>query len=460
VAVTEIQSVAAVSGGTSNTHPTVTLAATPATGNLLVAFVNVRITAGDVTVTMPGDWTPVQQKLSVTSTSRQAVFYKTAAVSEPTVAQATLTAARQWVMFVVEAHSTTSGGWALDKSASNAASGASPTTGTTATTVSADEYLAAGICAITSVTLATPTNSFAITQQQVEGGTLSAAMLTRVVAAVGAYSTGATYSGGSAGYAATIQTFRVATSTVTAGGAALTGTGSLEARGTYATPTLFFGAAFGYTSTDEYPVWTDISSYGQGFTWQRGRQNELNQIQAGTATLTLNDPRSYFDPDNTASPFYPNVKPGLPVRAILFVGSSMYPLFHGFAERLPRTERVTNVHTRRQIDLTDGLALLAYAGLGGDAYPVQTSDQRVTAVLDNIGWPSTRRVIGTGSETLQDVAYPAEDTTTALTHLQALDASEDGLLYVDASNNVVFVGRAALASPPYTVASATFKDTA
>jgi hypothetical protein len=456
VAITEIQSNAAVSGGTTNTHPTVTLAATPATGNLLVAIVNVKIQSGDVTVTMPADWTPAQQKVNTTSASRQAVFYKTAGASEPATATATLTAARQWVMFIVEAHSTAAGGWTLDKSANNAASSANPTTGTTATTAAAEEYIAAGICAITTVTLATPTNSFAILQQQVEGGNLSAAMLTRIVAATSTYTTGATYSGGTGSYAATIQTFRVTSGTVTATGAALTGTGSLEARATYATPTLFIGAAFGYTPTDTYPVWTNISTYGHSFTWQRGRQNELNQIQAGTATLTVHDPRSYFDPDNTSSPFYPNVKPGLPVRALLFVGSTMYTLFYGFAERLPRTQRVSSTYTQRQIDLTDGFALLANAGLAGDSYAVENSGTRVANVLANTGWPATKQTIGTGSETLQDVVFPGEDTTSALSHLQALDSSEDGLLYLDGAGNVVFVGRASLD----TTSKATFTDTA
>jgi hypothetical protein len=453
MAVTEIQ---AINAQATSTHPTATLPATPAAGNLLVVITHVKIGGAD-TITMPAGWTLAQEKTGGTY-FKQSVFYKTAGASESATVTATITASRQWMIDVVEAHSSVSGGWQLDKTANNTGTSASPSTGTTAATTAAEEYLVAAVCIASAVTFSAPTNSFAIKQQQAQPAYgLSATLLTRIVAATSTFSTGAT-SSTSALYAATIQTFKVAGTTVT-GGASLSGVGRLTARGTYATPTLSILAAFGYTSTDPEPVWTDISSYGQAFTWQRGRQNELNQIQAGTASLVVHDPHSYFDPDNTASPFYPNIKPGLPIQAILFVGSSMYPLFYGFAERLPRTDRVTSVYTRRQIDLTDGLALLAYAGLGDDSYPVQTSDQRVAAVLDNIGWPTTRRMIGTGSETLQDVAFPAEDTTTALTHLQALDASEDGLLYVDAANNVVFVGRAALASPPYTVSSATFKDT-
>jgi hypothetical protein len=462
MAITEVQSVSA-GNAVSGTTATATLAAAPTTGNLLVAVVSADThSAGDVTISMVGTgWATAQQKLGASNWARQAVFYKTAGASESATIQATLTAARYWAISVVEAHSSVAGGWVLDKTANNSGSGgASGTSGTTATTTAGDEYLAAAFTISPyTATMSAPTNSFAIKEQVTSGAGTAHALLTRIVTATATYSTGGTFSAIGL-YIATIQTFKVATTTVTPGAVTLSGAGRLTAHAYYATPTLSFLAAFGYTSTDPAPVWTDISSYAREFVWQRGRQNELNQIQAGTATLTINDPRSYFDPDNTASPFYPNVKPGLPVRAILFVGAAAYPLFYGFAERLPRTDRVTSVYTRRQIDLTDGLALLAYAGLGDDTYPAQTSDQRVAAVLNNIGWPTTRRTIGTGSETLQAVAYPADDTTTALTHLQALDASEDGLVYVDASNNVVFVGRAALASAPYTVSSAIFKDTA
>jgi hypothetical protein len=456
VAITEIQSASALypAPGGDSTHPTVSLLATPTLGNLLVAIVDVNVNSGDVTVTMPVDWTQVQQVLR-SGARRQAVFYKTAGASESVTARATLSATRAWAMCIVEAHSTITSGWGVDKSASNSGSSGSPTTGTTATTAVAEEYAVAGIVGYNSVALTSPTNSFVI-KEQVGAGGVSSAMLTRILAATGTYSTGGTYVAQSPAYAATIQTFRPVASTVTATGAALTGTGSLEGRATYATPTLFIGAAFGYTPTDTYPVWTNISTYGHSFTWQRGRQNELNQIQAGTATLTVHDPRSYFDPDNTASPFYPNVKPGLPVRALLFVGSTMYTLFYGFAERLPRTQRVSSTYTQRQIDLTDGFALLANAGLAGDSYAVENSGTRVANVLANTGWPATKQTIGTGSETLQDVVFPGEDTTSALAHLQALDSSEDGLLYLDGAGNVVFVGRASLD----TTSKATFTDTA
>jgi hypothetical protein len=57
------------------------------------------------------------------------------------------------------------------------------------------------------------------------------------------------------------------------------------------------------------PVWTDISSQVQSLSTTRGRQYELDTIQAGTANMVLLDSNEAFNPANTASAYYPNVVP-------------------------------------------------------------------------------------------------------------------------------------------------------
>jgi hypothetical protein len=457
VAITEIQSNIATSGIGASTTPAVSWPSTPAAGNLLYCVVACDITNGDVTISPPSGWLSSQSWRNLNNV-RQAFFYKTAGASESGVVQATISVNRAWIISIIEVHTTDPGGWLLDKLTQTAGTSTSPISGNTATTTKAEEWWVAGISCRLSATLTSPTNSFVIKQQSAQTY-LSSALLTRIVAATGAAQAGGTYASSMA-WVGGADTFMAQGQTVTATGANLTGLGSLEARANYATPTMIVQAAFGYGATDPLPVWTNISSYVRTFTWQRGKQNELNQLTAGTGTVILNDPNSHFDPSNTASPFYPNVKPGLPVRAILFVGASMYPLFYGFAERLPRTQRVTSVYTQRQIDLVDGFTQLAYAGLAGDTYPQQTADQRVAQVLDNVQWPTTRRRIGTATTTLQAITFAGEDDTRAQQHLQAVDDSEAGLLYVDGGNTLVFVGRNELAQPPYGISQATFGDLA
>lgn len=82
------------------------------------------------------------------------------------------------------------------------------------------------------------------------------------------------------------------------------------------------------------------------------------------------------------------------------------------------------------------------------------SDQRVTAVLDAVGWPAADRSIGDGRSALQDAALD----TTALEHLGAVDLTENGRLFVGKDGKVKFVGRHDLLKPPYTTSQGTFGD--
>src|SRR5262245_59922130 len=55
--------------------------------------------------------------------------------------------------------------------------------------------------------------------------------------------------------------------------------------------------------------WHDASDKLRGFSINRGRENELDRVDSGTATITLDNRDRQFDPLNTAGPWYPNVTP-------------------------------------------------------------------------------------------------------------------------------------------------------
>jgi hypothetical protein len=479
MAITEIQSSSARADN-KNKNPTVAWDNTPTAGNLLIAWIGWSEAGGDSTISLSG-WTQalIDGDVNLSGFVRGAFFYRQAGGGESKTVKATLTAARRWTISLVEVNSSTSAaGWQLEVSAHSSGTSTIPASGTTAVTTTANEYWMAGFACQNQATLSSPTNGFAIKEQQVPGSKgseyTSGVLLTKIVTATGAASTLGTYSN-SRPWVGVVATFRTISVTV-AGGFNLTGAGSLTASAYYTTPTLVVQAAFGFGPGDPAPVFTDISSYVRSCQWQRGRQNELNQTQAGTATVVLNDPDSHFDPNNIGalygeggygegdfggggSPFYPYIKPGLPVRAIMFIGNAVYPLFYGFAERLPRTSRVSNVYTQRQLELVDGFALLANAGLGGMTYAEEQSDVRVNNVLDDISWSSSARRIGTGVSPLQGIAYAEDDDTRAQTHLQSVSDSENGLLFCDGAGTLVFVGRHELiGDSAYTVPSAVFGD--
>ena len=62
-------------------------------------------------------------------------------------------------------------------------------------------------------------------------------------------------------------------------------------------PSFVCELALGYNPGDSAPVYTDVSTYLRSFHITRGRQYELNQMQAGTCDITLNEPGSQVRPD-------------------------------------------------------------------------------------------------------------------------------------------------------------------
>jgi hypothetical protein len=62
------------------------------------------------------------------------------------------------------------------------------------------------------------------------------------------------------------------------------------------------------------PTWVDVTSYVRSVQINRGREADLNSFDNGTATVELDNRDGRFNPSNTASPYYPNVKPRRQIR--------------------------------------------------------------------------------------------------------------------------------------------------
>jgi hypothetical protein len=185
------------------------------------------------------------------------------------------------------------------------------------------------------------------------------------------------------------------------------------------------------------PTWSaDITSYVRSWSTQRGTQRELQRVEAGMATITLNNRSGRFTPMNTSSPYYPYLLPMRRIRIRATWNAVTYPIFQGFVESWPATfpGGVDQVVT---LSLVDGFKVLSLATISS-ALSSQLSGARVGTVLDLVNWPAADRTIATGLSTVPAVT-PSNQS--ALDHLQSIEHAEGGRLFMSRDGKVTFVDR-------------------
>ncbi len=209
--------------------------------------------------------------------------------------------------------------------------------------------------------------------------------------------------------------------------------------------------------------WEVIDDYVAAFTIVRGRSGELGQYQPGTLALELDDPARHLDPENTASPFWPQIaSPNRRVRVRAEWDSVTYQLFDGYLDdhdRAPLEYSTSHEYARIDLTATDAFKLLAERemkparpftvgdpqlgvlddpsiAIGGGAleFPEQRTGQRIKRALELLGWPANLLDIDEGL-TLVLADQPTDD---ALTYLQRLARDEYGDLFVSELGLVTF----------------------
>lgn len=117
-------------------------------------------------------------------------------------------------------------------------------------------------------------------------------------------------------------------------------------------------------------VWTDITGFVAGHQLDRGRQHELDQFEAGTCTLDLDNADGRFNPWNADGPYYGLLKPRklLQVRAVW--NGATYTRFTGHVNSWPvlwpdpRSQQA-------QVQASDAFRLFQAADITGAGYAAQ-----------------------------------------------------------------------------------------
>lgn len=179
----------------------------------------------------------------------------------------------------------------------------------------------------------------------------------------------------------------------------------------------------------------DLSARLVSLSIQRGRTDDTQPSQTGTASIVLRNRDGVLDPLNTASALYPGVEP----RRTVNIYADSVQVFSGFVDDIDLAYSPgggADVIVRA----SDGLSRIATASFGtaGQVVSAEDSGARIASLLSAVPelWTGTTD-LDTGDSTL------AAGTATGnpLDYFRQVAQSEAGFLFVDRSGSLAFRNR-------------------
>jgi hypothetical protein len=201
-------------------------------------------------------------------------------------------------------------------------------------------------------------------------------------------------------------------------------------------------------------AYADLTSLVESVNITRGRSRQLDQFNAGTATVSFNNSSRILDPLNTSSIYYPYVLPRCPIQIL----ANGIPIYTGLITDWNLEYDIASNGDRMYAACSDAFTVLANTTLVAHTVTTETTSARINTVLDytEVQYQGTRN-IGTGSSTLGASAsssgFNIADGTNLLTYLQLINTSEQGYLFIAADGTLTFKGRSSVLNP---VSGATF----
>ncbi len=208
---------------------------------------------------------------------------------------------------------------------------------------------------------------------------------------------------------------------------------------------------------------SDISQYVRYFDISLGRSNEMGEFRAGTISFSVSNQDNRFNPSNTSSPYYDSanaitkIQPLKRVRMSATYDSITYRIFEGFIQSVPVKFISEGADSIVTFTCTDAFKIFQSAQLDGLGWRLGTagfselgestslsyqdeqelSSERITRILDAIGFPSNRRDILTGTKQVISQAI----TTNVLTGLRECETAENGQFFISKDGKATFRNR-------------------
>ncbi len=191
----------------------------------------------------------------------------------------------------------------------------------------------------------------------------------------------------------------------------------------------------------------DLTSMAESITITRGRNREMEQFNAGTASIRFSDPTRILDPLNTASIYYPFVGPRNPVE----IYADGIPIFTGVVGDWDLDYGYTADGNVTTATCADAFTVLANQAMDEWTPGAQLSGARVSTVLARPEILYQGGVaISAGASTLGAYVIPAGQNV--LQYLQNVTTSEQGYLFISADGTLTFRSRTEALNPAPTIA--------
>lgn len=229
--------------------------------------------------------------------------------------------------------------------------------------------------------------------------------------------------------------------------------------------------AFDDATLEPTPTWTRIDTITEANvrSWEieRGRRTEFEKTGTGTAVVRIVDKEGVFDPTNTGSAYYDGLEPMKQAAISLFdpVLEEWHTIFRGFIEDWNYVLHPTRDWFDLELQLVDGFAVLASSelvpGQDGDTLPstvadgnvfyedtAGTVDDRILAILADVGWQSGMYEVFSGNVRVREKVY-APGTSALQALMDAADAEFPGVAncYMSKTGLFTFHGRFARFNP-------------
>lgn len=193
-----------------------------------------------------------------------------------------------------------------------------------------------------------------------------------------------------------------------------------------------------YTLGGDFSL-VDVTDKVRTLSISRGRSALLGEVQAGSASIVLDNRARLFDPlsgSGGSFPYVDNIVPRKNVQILL----DGVPIFSGLVDDWQIDYAVSGDSTTTAI-CGDGFLTLGQTNVSTTTKSAQTSGARIGSVLTESGWPTGKRDLDAGLVSLQ-ADTPAANTN-LLSYISTIKNTEFGAFYMDRQGLATFEDRQA-----------------